>query len=72
MKTIRRSLTVLLLTVGAAACGTSSILAPDCEDPAMCDVQPGTGSVQPGTGSVQPGTGSVQPGTGSVQPGTGS
>ena len=71
MKTIRRSLTVLLLTVGAAACGASSITAPDCEDPAGCWVQPGTGNVQPGTGNVQPGTGNVQPGTGNVQPGTG-
>jgi len=51
MKTIRRSITVLLLTVGAAACGASSIVAPDCEDPADCSIQPGTGNIQPGTGN---------------------
>ncbi|MGD8320558.1 MAG: hypothetical protein PVJ02_08890 [Gemmatimonadota bacterium] len=72
MKTIRRTLMVLALTVGAAACSTSSILAPDCEDGSSCSIQPGTGSIQPGTGSIQPGTGSIQPGTGSIQPGTGS
>ncbi len=63
MKTIRRSLTVLLLTVGVAACGTSSILGPE--------IQPGTGNIQPGTGNIQPGTGNIQPGTGNIQPGTG-
>jgi len=71
MKTIRRSITVLLLTVGAAACGASSIVAPDCEDPADCSIQPGTGNIQPGTGNIQPGTGNIQPGTGNIQPGTG-
>lgn len=58
MKIVRRSLVVLLLTFGAAACGTSSILAPECDDPNSCPIQPGTGSIQPGTGSIQPGTGS--------------
>ena len=71
MKTIRRSLTVLLLTVGAAACGTSSILAPDCEDPSACTIQPGTGNIQPGTGNIQPGTGNIQPGTGNAGSGVG-
>lgn len=71
MKPIRRTLTVLLLTVGAAACGTSSILAPECDDPAVCDYQPGTGNYQPGTGNYQPGTGNYQPGTGNAQGSTG-
>lgn len=58
MKTLRRSLFVFFLALGAASCGTSSITAPDC-DPNVetCEHQPGTGNHQPGTGNHQPGTG---------------
>jgi hypothetical protein len=73
MKTLRRSLFALALSVVAAGCSSSPILAPDGDyQPGTGSYQPGTGSYQPGTGSYQPGTGSYQPGTGSYQPGTGS
>lgn len=42
MKTFRRLALVALLALGAASCGTSSILSPDCVDPAACDYQPGS------------------------------
>jgi len=52
MKTFRRSLFALALALGATGCSTSAILSPDCEDPAACEYQPGTGSdYQPGSGS---------------------
>jgi hypothetical protein len=40
MKTIRRLALLSLLALGAASC-TSSLLAPDCDDPATC-YQPGS------------------------------
>lgn len=48
MKTIRRFALIALLAIGASACGTSSILSPDCEDPTACDYQPGPNTYQPG------------------------
>lgn len=42
MKTIRRFALLTLLVLGAASCGTASLLAPDCEDPGACDYQPGS------------------------------
>jgi hypothetical protein len=42
MKTFRRLALFALLVLGAASCGTSSILAPDCTDPAGCPYQPGS------------------------------
>lgn len=42
MKTIRRFALLTLLALGAASCGTASLLAPDCDDPAACDYQPGS------------------------------
>lgn len=59
MKTIRRSAIIALLAIGAASCGTSSILAPDCEDPTACEYQPGSNSYQPGSDSYQPGSNSL-------------
>ena len=41
MKTIRRLALLSLLVLAAASCSTS-ILAPDCEDPAACWYQPGS------------------------------
>lgn len=64
MKTIRRSALIAFLAFGAASCGTSSILAPDCEDPTACEYQPGSNSYQPGSNSYQPGSNSVGGGTG--------
>jgi hypothetical protein len=49
MKTLRRSLLVLLLTVGAGAC-TTSILGPDVHSP-----DPGAHSPDPGAHSPDPG-----------------
>lgn len=71
MKTIRRSALIAFLALGAASCGTSSILAPDCEDPTACEYQPGSGNYQPGSGNYQPGSGNYQPGSGNYQPGSG-
>jgi hypothetical protein len=48
MKTIRRSALIALLALGAASCSVSSITAPDCEDPAACEYQPGPNGYQPG------------------------
>lgn len=48
MKTFRRLALITLLAAGAASCGTSSILSPDCEDPAACNYQPGPNTYQPG------------------------
>jgi len=41
MKTIRRLALLSLLAIGAASCGSASLLAPDCDDPATC-YQPGS------------------------------
>lgn len=49
MKTIRRFALVTLMALGAASCGTASIVAPDCEDPATCPYQPGSNGYQPGS-----------------------
>lgn len=48
MKTIRRLALITLIAAGAASCGTSSILAPDCDDPTACAYQPGPNNYQPG------------------------
>lgn len=49
MKTIRRSALIALLALGAASCGaSSSVTAPDCENPAACSYQPGPNGYQPG------------------------
>lgn len=50
MKTIRRSALIALLALGAAACSVSSITAPDCQDPAACEYNPGGGGYNPGGG----------------------
>ncbi len=42
MKMIRRFALLTLLALGAASCGTTSVLAPDCDDPASCWYQPGS------------------------------
>lgn len=41
MKTIRRLVLLSVLALGVAACGASSILAPDCEDETSCPYHPG-------------------------------
>ena len=41
MKTIRRLALLSLLVLAAASC-SSSVLAPECDDPAACDYQPGS------------------------------
>lgn len=51
MKTIRRTALVAFLALGAASCGASSLVAPDCEDPTACEYQPGPNSYQPGPNS---------------------
>jgi hypothetical protein len=56
MKTIRRSALIALLAFGAASCSASSITAPDCEDPAECEYQPGSNTYQPGSNTYQPGS----------------
>lgn len=56
MKTIRRSALIAFLAIGAASCGTSSLLAPDCEDPTACEYQPGSNNYQPGSNNYQPGS----------------
>jgi len=48
MKTILRFAVIATMALGAAACGSSSILAPDCEDPTTCPYQPGQNGYQPG------------------------
>lgn len=50
MKTIRRLVLVLALTVGAGAC-TGSILGPDVHSPGDGSHSPGDGSHSPGDGS---------------------
>jgi len=50
VKTIRRLVLLSVLTLAAAACSSSSVLAPDCEDPTACPYQPG-----PNGGNYQPG-----------------
>jgi hypothetical protein len=47
MKTLRRSLLVLMLTVGPAACGTS-IMGPHSPDPGQHSPDPGQHSPDPG------------------------
>jgi hypothetical protein len=42
MKTIRRLALLSLLVLVAASCASADLLAPDCEDPAACDYQPGS------------------------------
>ncbi len=51
MKSIRLLLTLAFFSLGAAACGSSSILAPDCEDPTTCEHTPDSGSHTPDSGS---------------------
>ena len=55
MKTLRRLLLVLTLTVGFSACG-GSILGPHSPDPGTHSPDPGTHSPDPGTHSPDPGT----------------
>lgn len=43
MKTIRRLFVLSLLALGAAACGDSDLMAPDCIDPAQCEYIPDAG-----------------------------
>lgn len=64
MKTIHRTALIAFLALGAASCGASSLVAPDCEDPTACEYQPGSNSYQPGSNSYQPGSNSVGGGTG--------
>lgn len=51
MKSIRLFLALSILSLAATACGSSSILAPDCEDPAVCPHTPDSGSHTPDSGS---------------------
>jgi hypothetical protein len=41
MKTFSRLVLLSLLVLGAASCGSASLLAPECDDPATC-YQPGS------------------------------
>jgi len=43
IKLLRRLLVLAFLVVGAASCGDSSLLAPDCVDPAQCEHLPDSG-----------------------------
>lgn len=43
-KTIRRLLALSFLALGATACGSSTLLAPECEDPTQCEYIPDSGS----------------------------
>ena len=60
MKTLRHSLLVLLLTVGAGAC-TTSILGPETDLH-----QPNGGNHQPNGGNHQPNGGNHQPNGGNL------
>ena len=71
MKTISRLALVAFLAIGAASCGTSSILSPDCEDPTACEYQPGGNNYQPGGNNYQPGGNNYQPGGNNMNGGTG-
>ncbi len=51
MKNLRLLLALGFLSLAATACGSSSILAPDCEDPATCPHIPDSGSHIPDSGS---------------------
>lgn len=42
-KTVRRLFALAFLALGAAACGDSSLTAPDCIDPAQCEYIPDAG-----------------------------
>ncbi|MFQ5536060.1 MAG: hypothetical protein ACE5GJ_01290 [Gemmatimonadota bacterium] len=64
MKIIRRTMFLALLSLAATACGTSSILGPDCTDPAVCH-NPDSGSHNPDSGSHNPDSGSHNPDSGS-------
>ncbi len=55
MKIIRRTLALALLSLAATACGTSTILAPECEDESQCEYTPGPNSYTPGPNSYTPG-----------------
>lgn len=48
MKTISRFALIAVLALSVASCGSSSILAPDCEDSTTCPYQPGNNGYQPG------------------------
>lgn len=56
MKTISRFALIAVLALSVASCGSSSILAPDCEDPTTCPYQPGSNGYQPGSNGYQPGS----------------
>ena len=71
MKTLRRTLFVLTLTLGAAACGNSITAPDDCEDPNTCEYTMGTGNYTLGTGNYTLGTGNYTLGTGNYTVGTG-
>lgn len=62
MKTIRRSALVALLALGAASCSVSNITAPDCDDPAACDYNPGPNGYNPGPNGYNPGPNGYNPG----------
>ena len=49
MKTLRRFVLISVLALGAAACSSSSVLAPECEDPATCWYHPGSNGYHPGS-----------------------
>jgi hypothetical protein len=66
MKKIRRSVLLVAATLAVGACSAAPIVAPDCQDPTMCDYTPGTGNYTPGTGNYTPGTGNYTPGTGNL------
>lgn len=58
MKNLRLLLALAFMSLAAGACGSSSILAPDCEDPTVCEHTPDSGSHTPDSGSHTPDSGS--------------
>jgi hypothetical protein len=71
-KTLKRAAFALALVLSATACGTASITAPECTDPATCappPYQPGPNNYQPGPNNYQPGPNNYQPGPNNYQPG---
>lgn len=57
MKTLRRSLLVMMLAVGTAACGTSSIMGPHTPD---------SGNHTPDSGNHTPDSGNHTPDSGNI------
>lgn len=58
MKSLRLFLALAFMSLAATACGSSSLLAPDCDDPTTCEHIPDSGSHIPDSGSHIPDSGS--------------